>query len=265
MNLFVYELKSHWKNVLVWGVVIAVFMVISMVKFQVLASDAAASQALLKALPPTMQAVFGMTGLNVATIDGYYGVCFIFLAVMLAIQAGMTGADIIAKEETLDTAEFLYVKPISRARILTAKLLAGLIIIAAVGIATYVATVLAIAAYNHGVVPQHTVVLFTGALACIQLLFYALGIFASAAIGLPKKAVSITAAVVFACYIAYVLWGMSSQFSWMHYISPFAFFAAKDMLAAGSLNQGWVWLCILVSISVVAVSYARYLRRDFKV
>lgn len=265
MNLLFRELKSHWKSVLIWSIVITIFMFISMVKYGVLASDAAASEALMRSLPTTLQAVFGMTGLNLATIEGYYGICFIFLAVMLAIHAGMLGADIVAKEETNKTAEFLYVKPMGRARILTIKLVAGLIIAAIIGAATYAATVLSIAAFNHGSVPYATVNLFTWALACIQLLFYTLGIFSAAAIGLPKKAVGITAAVVFAAYIAYVLWGMSSDFSWMQNISPFAFFAAKDMLAAGSLSMGWVVVCIVLSLVFVTAAYLRYMRRDFKI
>lgn len=265
MNVFARELKSHTKSLVIWSVVITIFMFMSFVKYGVLATDAAASQELLKALPATLQAVFGMTGLNIATIEGYYGVCFIFIAVMLAIHAGMLGAELVAKEESGKTAEFLYVKPISRTKVLTLKLLAGLVLMATVSIVAYLATFVSIAAYNHGVVPVALLNVFSEALLLIQLVFFGVGVFSGAALGLPKKAAAITAAVVFTCYIAYVLWGLSGSFSWMQYISPFAYFAAKDIIASNTLNTSWALLSASIFTSAIVASYLRYIRRDFKV
>lgn len=265
MNLFLRELISHRKSLIIWSVAIAAFMFMSMAKYTVLAGDAAASQQIMKAFPATLQAVFGMTGLDLTTIEGYYGVCFIFIAVMLAIQAGMLGAEIVAKEETGKTAEFLYVRPISRARVLTLKLLAGVVLMAVVSLATYAATYISIASVNKGTVPVDLLGTFTQALILIQLVFFSIGVFSGAALGIPKKAAAITAAVVFVGYIAYVLWGLSPDFSWMQFVSPFAYFAAKDIIANNALNFGWVMLCSVISLAAIIVSYLRYLKRDFTV
>lgn len=265
MNLFTRELQSHRTSLIVWSLAIVVFMYLSMAKYSVFAGDAAASQELLKALPTTLQAVFGMTGLNLTTIEGYYGVCFIFIAVMLAIQAGMLGAEIVTKEETGKTAEFLYVRPISRAKTLTLKLLAGLFLISLVGIATYASTYFSIAAFNNGIVPTEILAIFTQALILIQLVFFGIGIFSAAALGVPKKATAITATIVFISYIAYILWGLSDNFSWMQFLSPFAYFAAKDVITTNTLDVGWVVLCIVVFIGTISYSFLRYTRRDFKI
>ncbi|NCU30743.1 hypothetical protein EOM57_02970 [Candidatus Saccharibacteria bacterium] len=265
MNLFTRELQSHRTSLIVWSLAIVAFMYMSMAKYSVLADDAAASQELLKALPTTLQAVFGMTGLNLTTIEGYYGVCFIFIAVMLAIQAGMLGAEIVTKEETGKTAEFLYVRPISRAKTLTLKLLAGLFLISLVGIATYASTYFSIAAFNNGIVPTEILTIFTQALILIQLVFFGVGIFSAAALGFPKKATAITATIVFISYIAYILWGLSADFSWMQFLSPFAYFAAKDVISTNTLDVGWVVLCIVVFIGTISYSFLRYTRRDFKI
>lgn len=265
MNLFLRELRSHQKSLLIWSIAIAAFMFMSMAKFSVLSGDAAASQQIMEALPATLQAVFGMTGLDLTTIEGYYGTCFIFIAVMLAVHAGMLGAEIIAKEETGKTAEFLYVRPISRTHILTYKLLAGLVLIALVGVATYAATYASIASVNNGTVPTALLNVFSLALVLMQLTFYGIGIWSGAALGMPKRAASITAIAVFTSYVAYVLWGLSQNFSWMQAISPFAYFAAKDIIANNALSLGWVALCGAIIIVTIGVSYARYLRRDFTI
>lgn len=265
MNLFLRELKSHLKSLFIWSAAIAAFMFMSMAKYTVLAGDAAASQQIMKAFPATLQAVFGMTGLDLTTIEGYYGICFIFIAVMLAIQAGMLGAEIVAKEETGKTAEFLYVRPISRVSILTIKLLAGLVLMAVVSVATYASTYASIASVNDGVVPVGLLGVFSQALIFIQLVFFGVGVFCGAALGVPKKAAAITAAVVSIGYIAYVLWGLSPDFSWMQPVSPFAYFAAKDIIANNTLNAGWVMLCGGVTATTILISYSRYLQRDFTV
>ena len=265
MNLFFRELASHKKGTVIWSLALIVFMFLSMAKYTTLSGDAAASQQIMQAFPATLQAVFGMTGLNLTTIQGYYGTCFIFLAVMLAIHAGMLGAELVAKEETGKTAEFLYVKPVSRARVLTQKLLAGLVLLGIVGTAAYAASYWSMAWVNDGRVPTGTLNLFTTALIAIQLVFFALGVASGSALGVPKKAATITATITFTAYIAYVLWGLSPSFSWMQFVSPFAYFAAKDMIASNSLNTGWLLLCASIGIAAICVSYLRYTRRDFKV
>lgn len=265
MNLFLRELKSHQKGVVIWSIAIAIFMFMSMAKYSVLAGDAAASQQIMKALPTTLQAVFGMTGLDLTTIEGYYGICFIFIAVMLATHAGMLGAEIVAKEETGKTSEFLYVRPIGRRRVLTIKLLAGIMLLFVVGAATYPSTYASIASVNHGNAPVAILITFTQALALIQLVFFALGIFSGAALGMPKKAAAITATLVFASYIAYVLWGLSADLSWMKVVSPFAYFAAKDIIAARALDTVWIIACGSIAIITIGLSYARYLRRDITI
>lgn len=265
MNLFLRELKAHRKSLIIWSVITAIFMYLSMAKYTALAADAQASQELMKALPSSMQAIFGMTGLDLTTITGYYGICFIFIAVMLAIHAGMLGAEIVAKEEIDKTAEFLYVKPIGRARALTLKLLAGLVIVAVLFVVTYAVTYASIAMVNNGNVPLKELGIFSAALAIIQVLFYSLGILAATALGRPKRAAALTSGVVLVAYVAYVLQSLSADFSWLKNASPFAFFNAKDILDTMQLNYGYVLICGAIALAALTYSYIAYQRRDFKI
>ncbi len=265
MNLFLRELKAHRKSMLIWSFVLAIFMYLSMAKFSALSTDAAASQQLMQALPTTMQAIFGMVGLDLTTIAGYYGICFIFIAVMLAIHAGMLGAELIAKEEVDKTAEFLYVKPISRARALTIKLAAGLLILVVLFAVTWLSTYSSIAMVNSGNVPVKELGIFSQALAIMQLLFFALGVLCAAGLRQPKRAATIIAGAVLVAYIAYVLQGLSSDFSWAKALSPFAYFSAKDILAKSSIDTTYAYMCIMASLIALSASYLAYTRRDFKI
>lgn len=265
MNLFIRELKAHRKSIIIWSIITAIFMYLSMAKYSALATDAQASQELMKAPPSSMQAIFGMTGLDLTTITGYYGICFIFIAVMLAIHAGMLGAEIVAKEEVDKTAEFLYVKPIGRAKVLTLKLLAGIVLMVVLFAVSYVTTYHSIALVNSGNVPIKELGIFSAALAIIQLTFYSLGVLAATALGRPKRAAALTSGVVLVAYIAYVLQSMSADFSWLKNVSPFAYFNAQDILSSLQVNYGYTLICGALALAAVTYSYIAYTRRDFKV
>jgi ABC-2 type transport system permease protein len=137
MNVFWRELRTYRKSVLLWSAGIVLLLVASMAKFNTLTAGGMDVNQLLDQFPATVQAVFGMNGLDITTIVGYFGVLYLYVAVMLAIQAGMMGADMIDKEEQDKTTEFLYVKPRSRARILTAKLCAALVVLVVLNIVTF--------------------------------------------------------------------------------------------------------------------------------
>ena len=76
--------------------------------------------------PPELRAAFGLDALDMATVLGFYGFVFLFVQLCLAIQAGNYGFGLVSIEESELTADFLLSKPVSRAQILTSKLLAAL-------------------------------------------------------------------------------------------------------------------------------------------
>jgi len=130
MNIFFQELRYRRKAQIGWVAAIIVFMALSVVKFDSLSKDTAASKVLLDQFPATIQAVFGMTGLDMTSLSGYFGILFIYILVILSVHAGMLGAGVLADEERDKTTEFLLVKPRSRSMIITQKLLAGFVYVA---------------------------------------------------------------------------------------------------------------------------------------
>ena len=63
--------------------------------------------------------LLGFSDLDLSKVSGYYGMLFIYLLLMATIHAAMLGATIIAKEERDKTSEFLFVKPVSRSKVIT--------------------------------------------------------------------------------------------------------------------------------------------------
>ena len=126
MNIYLRELKAHRLGLLFWCLGIVAMVSAGMAKYAAFAEAGQSLDAMLAGIPKAVQVVFGFSGFDLAKASGFYGVLFLYVAVMAAVHATLLGANLISKEKRDRTSEFLYAKPISRSRALTGKLLAGL-------------------------------------------------------------------------------------------------------------------------------------------
>ncbi len=121
--MFGLYLKRHLKTTIIWCVVLLVFLIASMTKYDAFALNPMQATGLLDKLPNAIKVIYGMSDVDVATLGGYYVVVVFYFQLMLAIFSATLGAKIIYEEEDLKTSEFLFVKPISRTKVLLIKLL----------------------------------------------------------------------------------------------------------------------------------------------
>lgn len=263
MNVFWHELRMRRTNTIIWTVTMLIFMVVCMAKYETItAQGGAAITTMFKAFPASVQAIFGMSGLDLTTVAGYFGVCFLFMAVILAVHAGLTGAGVIAQEEADKTAEFLYVKPRGRRAIITAKLLAGIVMLIIVWMASVVGSIIGIEKFAHFGDFMTNFWWLMAAAALIQIAFFAFG---AMAVTLTKRAGgygTLVSIAIFGSYFLYVFAKLSSSFQGLHYLSIFSWFDALDILNRSGLSLHYVIATIALSIVMLAVVYLRYPQRD---
>ena len=140
MNIFLKEMKSHRKSLIFWSIGVFLMVASGMVKYESLSSSGQPMNEMLAGMPKSMLALLGIGDFDISTATGYYGLLFIYLLLMATIHAAMLGATIIAKEERDKTSEFLFVKPVSRNRVITAKLLAAFVNILILNLVTFVSS-----------------------------------------------------------------------------------------------------------------------------
>src|SRR3954465_709234 len=126
MNIFLKEMKYYRKSLVFWRMGVFLMGASGMMKYESLSSSGQPMNEMLAGMPKSLLAVLGIGEFDLSTATGYYGLLFIYLLLMATIHAAMLGATIIAKEERDKTTEFLFVKPVSRTKVITAKLLAAL-------------------------------------------------------------------------------------------------------------------------------------------
>ncbi len=263
MNVFWHELRAYRKATIIWAAGIVLLLAASMAKFTTLTSGGIDIEKMLAGFPPTIMAIFGLNGLNVTTVAGYFGILFLYVAIMLAIHAGLLGADIIAKEEQDKAAEFLYVKPRSRRRIVTGKLLAAFTLIVLLNVVTFAASCGLATRYVALPTVLRELACFNVAYVVIQVLFMAVGMVAAAS-RWSTYAGRVVASLVMVTYLLYVVATMQPALGGIGHISPLVQFKPSTIIDTGMLPLGWVVGDTLLGVVCIMLAYLLYCRRDLR-
>ena len=141
MNIYMRELKAHRKSLLIWSIGMFFLVVAGMGKYSAGAATGGNSMnEIMLQMPKSLQSLFGVGIFDLTIALDFFAILFVYILFMAAMQTVMLGSGIISKEERDKTAEFLLVKPISRTKILTAKLLAAVTILLIFWAVTYVSS-----------------------------------------------------------------------------------------------------------------------------
>ncbi len=265
MSIFFRELKVYRKNIIYWSVGIVLLLWASMIKYQTLNTSGQSISELMKQFPHSIQAIFGLSGFDLTTISGYYGVMFMYTALMVTVHAVILGSDIIAKEERDRTTEFLFVRPISRVKILTSKILAGLVCLIALNLVTWVSSQYLVDYYGKGSMPAGKLAVLMIGLLFLQLIFYFIGAVSAASLKRPKLAGSVATSVLLFTFLITIFININDKLSDLKYLTPFRYFDAKDLLANGHLDPVYVVISLLLIAVMVASTYKNYVSRDLNV
>lgn len=260
MNILKWELKSNLKSLILFTLGAVALLLLGMFKFSAMTGSESSLSTMLDMIPKPFLVAFGMIDIDITVPIGFYGVNFMFILLIAAFHGASIGTDIIVKEENEHTAEFLYVKPIKRNRIITMKLIAGLINIIIFNIALFITSIIALISYEYSL--NKIVYMFIG-LFFVQALFLIIGMTIGIVSNNPKKASNKSMAIIGLMYLLYVLSDMSDSLSMLKYLTPFKFFGAGYVI-----NNGLAFISIgVVSVIICIGLYLIYNhnKRDLKI
>ncbi|WP_042464074.1 ABC transporter permease subunit [Neobacillus dielmonensis] len=265
MNIFLKEVKSHRKSLIFWCIGVFLMVVSGMSKYEAYSSSGQSMNDLLKDMPKSLAAVLGFNDLDVSKPSGYYGLLFLYLLLMATIHAAMLGATIIAKEERDKTSEFLFVKPVSRNMIITAKLLAAFVNIVTFNLVTYGSSVVLMGQYAKGGDITSDIGMTMAGMFFLQVLFMVLGSAIAAVKKRPKSAASLASAVLLLTYVLSVAIDLSPNIEGLKYLTPFKYFEAKNVMYGGGLDAVFVVISIGLTAAFSIITYVCYQKRDLAV
>jgi len=261
MNIFLRELKSNFKSLLIWSVISIVFVTIGFSKFSAYYENPELL-AILDSFPPALLAAINMDSFNLTTITGFFGVMFAYFGLILSISAVMWGSDIISKEERDKTVEFALTLPVTRGKLITAKTAAAIVNSICLALITWGAILVSAANYQPDSEFYEFMALGVLALFIMQMIFLAVGIFIGSAMKNHKRSGSTAVSIMLGTYFISIVYGLYDKLDFLKYFSPFTYFNPAVMLHDGIIEMPYVWLSVGIIVVSLFGAYITYSKRD---
>lgn len=265
MNVFLREMKAHRWGLIFWSLGMVMMIYSGMAKYGAYETAGQSVAVILDQIPRTVQAVFGMTGFDLTTAAGFFGMLYLYLAVMGAVHAALLGAHLIAKEERDHTSEFLYAKPASRGRVLTGKLLAGLVNLIVLNLVTAASSFYFVALFNKDEPFGSDIVLLMIGLLLLQMIFFAIGAVVAGTSHRPKSAASRATSIMFGTFLLFYVVNLNEDLEFLKYLTPFKYFEAGVLMTDNALDPIFVVIAIAVIALAIVGTYRSYAARDLAI
>ena len=265
MNVFMIEMKAHRKSLIIWCIAMLLMVGTGMSKYKVFSTSGQSLNEVMSKLPKVVQSIFGIGVFDLSKASGFYAILFLYLVLMTTIHAAMLGATIISKEERDKTTEFLMVKPISRDKIITAKLLAAFVNILILNVVTLISSMVIVGYYGKGESVTSNIGLLMAGMFILQLIFMVIGTALAAVSKKPKTAPAVATVILLAAYLLSTAIDINIKLESFKYITPFKYYEAKNLLSSGGFEPVYIILSVLIIAVLLSATYLFYRKRDLNV
>lgn len=262
MNIYKHEFKMNLKSVITWSVAITALIFIYVSVFSSIAKDAELVNEMMANFPDELLMAFGMNGIDLSSILGYFSFVFLFAQVCLAIQAANYGFSLVSIEERELTADFLLTKPIGRTQILTSKLLAAISGLTITNIVVWISSFGFIQMFKgNKTYDARTMFLLLLSIIVFQLFFLTVGLVISLLVKRVKSVTPYSMALAFGMYVLSAFGDMLGD-SKLENITPFKHFEPRYIVQHAAYNTPLVLISVGVIVISLVGSYWLYTRRN---
>lgn len=203
---------------------------------------------------------FGMDELSFGTLTGYYAIeCGNVLGLGGAFFAALCAVGILSKEERGRTAEFLLTHPISRARIITEKLIAVIVQVTVLNLIVYAISVISMAIVGEDI-PWKEMSLLHLAYFILQLEIA--GVCFGISAFLRKGSIGIGLGLAATLYFLNIIANITELAEFLKYVTPFGYCEGSTIVNDGSLDGAKIAIGAALGVIGIAAAYFKYQRKD---
>lgn len=259
MPLILHELRKNCLAVLIWTAAITFMLGVTIVIFPEMAGQMGEMENMFAEMGAFTEA-FGMDRINFGEFSGYFGIeCGNVLGMGGAFFAAVAGIAALSSEESHNTAEFLLSHPISRARVVTLKLLSVIsqIIILNVVVVGIVVLLTAVIIDNP---PYKTMLLIflSYFILQLQIAFICFGISAF----IKSNAIGLGIGVGFMFYMTNILSNITKDLKLLKYLTPFSYTDSADIISNGHLTYKYLLVGATFAVIGIALAFIKYTKKD---
>lgn len=261
MTLIRHELRQGKTALMVWTVSIAFLLVVCVMLYPEMKGDMDSVGDMFASMGSFTEA-FGMDKVNFGSLEGFYAVeCGNILGLGGAFFAAFCAVAVLAKEEKDHTAEFLLTHPVSRAQVVTEKLIAVMLQIVILNLLILAAALISMAAIGEDIMWKELLLLH---LAYFLLQVELAGICFGVSAFVRKGSLGIGLGIATIMYFLNLIANISDEAEFLKYITPFGYAEGTDIVTDASLNGGLAALGMLYGLIGIGAAYWQYCRKDLR-
>ena len=261
--MFKREMKINFKSFIIWtSILIGLFLVVFLVYPSIVSSEnMQMMDEMMKMFPEEMLKAFNM---DISSIDSAFGWLktegFVFVLLITGIYSGILGSNILLKEESDKTIEYLNSVPVTRRKIVINKIICGLLyiilMVLAIGIFNFIGLTLS------GDFDRKSYLLLIVTPLFSSIVIFAVCLFLSTFTHKTKKTLGISLGIVFASYFLNVISEMGESTEFLKYISIFTLADIRNVIVDVSINPLIVALAIGITLLFIILTIIRYNKKE---
>ena len=261
--MFKRELKINLKSFIIWtSILIGLFLVVFLVYPSIVNSEnMEMMDEMMKMFPEEMLKAFNM---DISSINSAFGWLktegFVFVLLITGIYSGILGSNILLKEESDKTIEYLNSVPVTRKNIVINKILCGLLyiilMIAIIGIFNFIGLSLS------GEFERKSYILLSITPIFSSIVIFAICLFLSTFTHKTKKTIGISLGIVFASYFLNIISEIAESTEFLKYISIFTLADIRNVIINESINPLMIVLTIGITVVFMILTTIRYEKKE---
>lgn len=262
--MFKREFKINFKSLVLWtAILLAIYILIFAMYPSLITEETKASlEQMMQSMSQEILASFNMDIVGIETAYGWFKTeGYMFLTIIGGIYAAILGGTILLKEESDKTIEFLYSKPVSRNKIVTSKIICGIVNIFIFTAVMTIGNLIALAGIEDFELKEFLMISIIPILLYYMLFFIML--FISTFFKKTKKAMSLGIGLVFISYFMQIIGNMGENIEIIKKISLFEFVSSRYIILNNSIDMKYLWIGLVIIAIATAGTYYRYNRKEF--
>lgn len=257
------EFKVNFKNFVIWlSILLGMFLLVYLIYPYIITEETMKQlDDMMKVFPQEVLKAFNMDVSSISTAYGWFkSEGFMLVLLIIGFYASMLGGNILLKEESNKTIEYLNSLPITRKKIVTNKIIVGityiLSIVLILGIFNYIALLIS------GDFNQKEFLFLSLSPIFIALPLFGLNLFISTFMHKTKGVVGISLGLVFVFYILNVLSELSTKVEFLKYFSIYTLADTRNIIASVKLNPIMIIISLGITILTIIFAYINYNKKE---
>ena len=263
-NLFIKEIRRNSFSLILWIIIITLFISVTMSVYRTFLENQSKIAGMLSIVPAGLLQFKGISDFNdLLSALGFYAVNnIIYMMVLGSIFAIVLSSNILLKEEYDKTAEYLLTRPVTRSEVFLSKLAVVSVNILLLNLVTTLAGFICIEIFKTGSFSIIAFLILSLYTLLLNMLFGSIGLSLSVIVKRPKPITAFCIAIVLIMYFIYTLSKITDSASKLGYLSPFKYVRTDVLDPSYNVSPGSLLYFIGITLSLLIISYRRYLKKD---